>query len=103
MKDKERKTMTHIEIFNRLANVNIAALWAIEDAVEKDLEASHAEYQAAIAEWEAASVKLNATDDGSYDYEYDLVFLNMQKAYTAYLEKHMVYSIFHGYYKGAKK
>lgn len=90
--------ITHAELFNRVAeSYDFGALWTIEAQIEKDLDAALEDYQQAVTALEVASDKLNRSAE--YDFEYDLAYINVQKKYLAYLEKHMLHSAFHGYYK----
>lgn len=90
--------VTHAELFNRAAeSYDFAAIWTIEAQIEQDLDTALAEYQKAIEVWELASAKHRA--NCGYDFEYDLAYIDMQKKYVAYLEKHMIHDAFYGYYK----
>jgi len=92
--------ITHADLFNRaLAENDYAAVMAVEDAIEKDLDAANAEYQKAVEVWELASEKLRAENSARYDFDYDLAYIEMQKKYVAYLEKSMLNSAFHGFYQ----
>ena len=91
--------ITHEEMFNRaMAENDYGAVMTIEDAVEQDLDASEEEYQKAVEAWQLANAKYNAENSNRYDYAYDLAYIEMQRKYVAFLEKHMIYSAFHGWY-----
>lgn len=92
--------MTYTAIFNRcMDDNNYPALMQIDSLVEKDVDAAFEDYQAAITNWEIVNAKQLKSNDGYYDYALDVAYLEMQRKYVAYLEKHMLHSCYHEFYK----
>lgn len=92
--------ITQSEVFDRcLEDNNYPAVLQVNSLVDKDLKVAYEEYQTAITEWEVVNEKQTKSKDGYYDYALDVAYLEMQRKYVTYLEKNILHSRYHGFYK----
>lgn len=92
--------ITYAEVFDRAMEDNdYPALMSVETACEKDLDDSLNQYNQAIKTWEDVSEDARNNSAAGCSYEQDKAYLDMTRKYAIYLEKHILYSRFRGFYK----
>ena len=75
--------ITHTELFNRAAeNYDFGGIWAVEDAVEKDLAKSEKEYWDSVQRFNYSNDKNSAFVDMYYAY---VRYCKTYSAYVAFL------------------